>query len=386
MKRVVTTLVAFLLLTSNADAQVSLDGLGLAYRDTSGWTTRTGFRLNLMNMSHLSSYPKNYYYSDFTNFSFWWSFYLQGEKKYTENTGLGFKVEAGDSENFYRYDKNTQNYLNQAYLYYQGSIVRFEFGRTINMYRKIGVAAPQVGLPYYSNDMGFVSRPSKAFAMVERVLPDSDLNADKISFLTARYHGVQVGATYNFGSYSFNGEDLTHDQAFKRSYLGLIKYSGVLGPTKIATSYAYQNTDFGLYTAGGERSAQKEHAFGVNVEYIGITFGAGYRKIIAGGTNNNHNLEYDALLLKPDSYTYNLGVAYSIAGIRASLTYSASFADEGKVSDKTDNYALGLEYIPSKNYKVWGSLGYTYMSNREPLLLLKERGLWMAVGVTVGRF
>jgi hypothetical protein len=384
LKAIVVLLVLGLYAGSAKAAKGAIDGLGFIYQDTHGWVTRLGTRINLLNVTHISPSENGYYYNDTTSLGLLWQIYFSGEKQFSPTNFMGFKAEGGKADNFYRFDNENNNYLSSAYTYYQNDWLRFEFGRTLNIYRKVGVAAPQIGFPYISSDLGFVSRPQN-FAMLERLLPDTDRNADKISLLTGRLYGWQIGGSYNFGSYSYAGEELSHLKAFDRSFLGMVKNTANFGPLKTMASYAYMQTDLGLYDTS-EVLPQKEHAYGLSMELLGVTLGAGYRKVLAGGENNLDSVQYDASLLRPDSRAYNVGLAYSLAAISLSLTYSASWAEAGLVSDKAQNYVLGLEYAPAKTWKLWSSLGYTYFNNREPLDAEKSSGAFIAVGVTLGNY
>jgi len=218
----------------------------------------------------------------------------------------------------------------------------------------------------------------------------------KITYFTPKMYGFQLGASYTPGGNSTNtsadpitrknsGYDdawafgLTYDNTFSGvgvdaavtyQNLSVNRFHGVttvVGGTSVSSSTAYPNV--------GDDNEVENIGAGLNLSYMGFTFGGGYMRKLAGA---------DTYLAEDDGYAWNLGLAYEEGPYGVSLGYAHSSVQGDQAQDGNDDldqYQLAGVYKLGAGVDLFAEVDY---SNGEADSGLEADGNEGAVGGAVG--
>jgi len=267
------------------------------------------------------------------------------------------ELEAGSDSDAASGDK-----IDESYMTLEGKYGKVIIGSEDNAAYLMRAAAPNaaytevddVAIPRY------LMRPTGVVDNITDLGFDGDAN--KLSYFTPKFYGVQLGASYaasnNTGGDDTtptggkNSESIIKATDFDESWAFTMSYDNTFGPVGVLATAGYTMADLNTVGANGDN---KEHdfAFGLNLTYQGFTLGGAYRRVLQpfsyAATDN------------VSGYAWDAGLMYGEGPYAVSLNYRKSSA-EGNANnpgkDTIDTYAVGAKYTLGAGVDLFGQIAY----------------------------
>jgi predicted porin len=264
----------------------------------------------------------------------------EGEIEFSGETTLDNGINVGINVQLEAYTTGDQ--IDEHYAFVEGSFGRFQIGAENSAPYAMHYAAPAVGIAVNSPDYRPFATPGGNYATNTFVGGSSDAN--KLTYFTPRFAGVQFGASYapdtqnTSGASQGTGLILDESNVGGRAYGAGINYVQSFNGIDVAASGGYEliedDSPAGTVgVTGNTLDDRDEWSLGLNLGYAGFTVGGSYNQ-----TEQLNGIERDV---------YDIGVAYNTGPWGASLTWlhGETEVNNGTGDEDThDSAVLGLTY------------------------------------------
>jgi outer membrane protein OmpU len=233
---------------------------------------------------------------------------------------------------------NSADTIDEAYMAISGKFGEIRIGSEDNVAhlmttRVSGSWATGVGQNLSFDVPDWIERPTGLGISSVNRLDLGDADAEKISYFTPRFSGLQLGLTY---TPSFNeGENGTPEETASGHHHGFsaaVSYKGKMGGAKVdaAAGYSRAKPD----SDSQNWSEPQGMAVGAKVTFGKITVAAGYQR--------EWNLESDQTSVTNDGQTaIDLGIQYNLGKNKFSLGYNTT-ESKGTVAAGEDEYQSAM--------------------------------------------
>lgn len=247
--------------------------------------------------------------------------------------------------------------IDGSYLYSEGQFGRFELGSNDNVAVQMHFAAPDVGFGINDSDISdWVFNPSggdadSAFSSTFLYLGENV--ADKVSWLSPRFSGLQLGLSY-IPEFERNNNAQPAEDLYNNGYAISANYVKEFGgdvTLSLSAGYLAADKPKGASTKGAEG-----YSFGAQLAYDALTVGGSFAKTDgSGGAGTDSSISLDGS-------GFDIGVSYAFEPVTLSLSYY-----HGEVADSTatagdsenDTVMLSASYEMGPGVSLIGSLFHT---------------------------
>jgi predicted porin len=305
-------------------------------------------------------------------------FSLEKEMKHGIAGGFVFEVESEF--------KSANDVTDEVFGYLQHKDYgRLELGLTKSIAEKVHLSAPFVGNIYLDESFAFAFLDDMDIKYMDETYLNSDQEANKVSYITPKWKGLQVSLGYIPGNGDREADGLSHedyslerDDTFKYGVVSSITYSNKFGDWDVSLSLA------GVYYKDVHFDLDEENVGGQNEASLG--FNLGYNAFVLGGAFKIVETEYDrgadyAMIAMDEGSSYSFGLSYEFGPLMASLSYLGSLVDSDDEEDKMDMYSLSLRYSLSKYAYLASSAGRVELDDEEEGGISNQAN-FLTIGVT----
>ncbi len=277
--------------------------------------------------------------------------HFNGESTLNNGLTFGFQVEAevdgGD-------DSNT---IEESYIYLSSSLGRVNLGSEDGAAYLLQVSAPSAdsnidGIRQYINPVNYDALlglpagttaaafgPNSQGGIVQDYAQDATLQAEKITYLSPNFGGLQVGASF------------TPDAGDNQSSTGLAGFNtdtvGQLDDVyEVAGRYEGVAGNFGYAFGAGYTKADSSDAWNVGVDVDAGPFGIGVVYTDADANLASQGVDQDQLVV---------GVDYTTGPVKFGASY---FNEDGDNNFDVDRYTGGVIYTAGPGLSFRGSVSY----------------------------
>jgi len=278
--------------------------------------------------------------------------------------------------------------IDESYITLEGKYGKLIVGSEDNAAYLMRAAAPNaaytevddVAIPRY------LKRPDGMTDNITDLGFDGDAN--KLSYFTPKYYGVQAGVSYSPSNNSggddttptggTNSETIVKAVSFDEAWAFGLSYDHAFGPVGVLATAGYTVANGRNDAASPSRSGKdaSDWAFGLNLTYQGFTLGGAYRVVSAPATSAQSSA---------DGYAWDAGLMYAEGPYAVSLNYRKSSAEGSTTNagtDTIDTYALGAKYTLGAGVDLFGQVAYAdYKDEDQSNKTLSNDG---AIGGVVG--
>ncbi len=269
--------------------------------------------------------------------------------------------------------------IDESYMWLSGKYGKLIIGAENDAAYKLGLSAPSVslhGAASYDDSLGDFLLPSNTVR--GHVVSWRSADANKVTYITPRYYGVQLGASYvpsNLGPGDDAGSaTIERKNKFDDAWAFAANYSEKFGGVGVKAAATYSIYDDNAPTAAKDGNVSDLH-FGLNVNYQGFTVGAG--ALLTNADTDTSHAAYEGLV-------WNVGAQYEEGPYAVSMTYSSSDLEGATIDNKEDKVEF---YQLSSSYDLGGGISavadLVYM-NAESETGKKADGNEGALGGTLG--
>lgn len=255
-------------------------------------------------------------------------------------------------------DHNGSDIIDESYLYVSGSFGQVTLGSIDNVAYLMRAAAPNAAYTEV-DDTAIPNYLIRPFAEDNITDLGFDGDANKISYMTPKFYGLQAGVSYtpsNNGSGddgSAASETVAKAAAFDDAWAFGLSYEREIGPVGLLATAGYTIAAGSGNSAAPVADDSQDWAFGLNLTYEGFTFGGAYRRVVQSSTI--------AATENFDGYAWDAGLMYETGPYAVSLNYRKSVT-EGDTSvagnNEIDTYAIGAKYALGAGVDLFGQLAY----------------------------
>ncbi|MDR1008650.1 MAG: porin [Rickettsiales bacterium] len=227
------------------------------------------------------------------------------------------------------YGDRTKIY-DEAYLYAEGEFGRLEIGRARNISRKMHVLTTDVGLLEVDGSFIFdhVYFPT-GFRSINTTTINTDRTANKISYVSPQFGGVQLAGSLIPGADDLWGDSSMRYSKFKDAFTATVKYTlPDVFVMDVATA-RFNEIDNGLVLA----DAQEEYSAGARFYMRGWQLSGSYRLIRDIGADGPNRSSGEA---------FDYGIAYEFGPVKASIATFKSIADNTVSNTDKDTMNMTL--------------------------------------------
>ncbi len=251
-------------------------------------------------------------------------------------------------------DNNGTDIIDESYLYISGKYGKLTLGSTDNVAYLMRATAPNAAYTEVDDTAipNYLIRPFDDDNITDMGF---DGDANKISYMTPKFYGLQAGVSYT-GSGNAGGDDsgvaasesVAKVADFDEAYAFSVSYEREIGPVGLLTTAGYTVANGGAINSG----KAEDWAFGLNLTYQGFTLGGAYR-----GVSANDDSGFSAY----DGYAWDAGLMYADGPYAVSVNYrkSVTAGDLGVAgNNEIDTYAIGGKYTLGAGVDLFGQLAY----------------------------
>ncbi|WP_337996335.1 porin [Oleispirillum naphthae] len=250
--------------------------------------------------------------------------------------------------------------IDESYMTIEGNYGKLIVGSEDNAAYLMRAAAPNaaytevddVAIPRY------LSRPAAVTDNITDLGFDGDAN--KLSYFTPKFYGVQAGASYAPSNNTVGddasavSETVTRAADFDEAMALTLSYDNTFGPVGVLATAGYTMANGRHDAAAGTKSSKdaSDWAVGLNLTYGGFTLGGAYRGI---------NAPESTASASADGFAWDAGLMYAEGPYAVSLNYrksSAEGATNNKGKDIIDTYAVGAKYALGAGVDLFGQVAY----------------------------
>ncbi len=278
----------------------------------------------------------------------------------------------------------------EGYVFLQFPFIRFEAGRALNLAEKLHVAVPEASFSRFNNDSYIYDLVNNTqVAHLTTTALNSDDKSQKLSIISSKWKGFQIGASYAPGQASgynkkYEFYDDENDGHFENSYSAGIRFMQDWGYYKLAVSGGFLETnkanDIRIDLSGVKDSFEKrtEYSSGINLTLGNVVIGAAGRIINEVAPYNPSGNSYEG-------YVAAGGISYTFLQYAVSFDYQRSvMAGQYNIEgdDIVNLYQVSFKYNPKKKWHLWLSVGYIDMYDETELEENETKGVVGLLGLT----
>ncbi len=268
------------------------------------------------------------------------------------SVGVRVELEGGSDHD------GASDIIDESYLYVSGKFGKIELGSTDNIAYKMRAVAPNASYSEVDDDSipRYLLRPFTDDNITDLGF---DGDANKISYLTPKFYGIQFGVSYSPSNDAQGDDGVSASETirkaanFDEAWAAGVSYEREIGAVGLLATAGYTVANgAGATDNGTTNGTAQDWAFGLNLTYQGFTLGGAYRGVSA--KSNSGFSEYDG-------YGWDAGLMYSEGPYAVSLNYRQSITagNAGIAGDnQIDTYAIGAKYTLGAGVDVFGQLAY----------------------------
>lgn len=238
--------------------------------------------------------------------------------------------------------------IDESYIYVQGGFGRVIFGSDDPASDSLSVSAPQViqGVGLGDSDLVFSALPNSSGA--PNVIADISGDSDKLTYISPRFSGLQLGASYTpDNTEELGGALRSKATASQQSELVEVgaNYARTIGNVDLALSISYAGGDLEVAAAGAED--QEQWGAGFSLSFKGFTVGGAYLADDQGTSGANTDRE-----------DYHIAATYETGPWLVGIEYAHAEVEEGAGlgEDETDGLQIGGAYTVGPGVVLTGGL------------------------------
>ncbi|MET4805740.1 porin [Limibacillus sp. MBR-115] len=259
-------------------------------------------------------------------------------------------------------ESNTGDQIDESFLFVEGSFGQLLIGSENTAGYKMTYAAPDVGFvnvnsgdqtnwqPFIGLNAGFFRR---VFGTTFIEL-DGNNDAQRLTYFTPRWNGLQIGASYTPDSAQDNQSQFAETRDFKNGFDIGANYVNTFSGVDVAISGRYgiadDDSSSGAATVPGspgdvDTDSPELWSVGLNLGYAGVTIGGSYASADAQGVNTGRS--------------YDAGISYETGPWGASFTYFHGEARGSLVNpgdDEQDSYQFSVTYAMGPGVLIEGNV------------------------------
>jgi hypothetical protein len=293
--------------------------------------------------------------------------------------GVQVELEGGSDA-----DASGGDNIDESYITVEGKFGKLILGSEDNVAYLTRATAPNAA--YTEVDDTAIPRYLRRPAGVVDNITDMgfDGDANKVTYLTPKYYGVQGGVSYipsnaNAGDdASSTSEQIKKANIFDDAWAFSLSYDNTFGPVGLLATAGYEVVNLGGSNAQqvtpGAKNQEQDFAFGLNLTYQGFTLGGAYRRVIQPVSVANTD--------NADGYAWDAGLMYTEGAYAVSANYRKSSAQgdlNNPAKDTIDTYALGAKYTLGPGVDLFAQLAYAEYNDEHTDKTLSNDGAYGGV-------
>lgn len=285
--------------------------------------------------------------------------------------GVDVQLEAGT--------RSSSDAIDESYMYIQGKYGKLIVGAENDVAYKMGMSAPSVsmqGAAGNDDSLGDYLLDGVSHLMVVSTVTG---DANKLSYISPRLYGVQVGASYSpsnpSGGDDTNSSITEANSNFDAAYALAANYVGKFEGVGVKVGVAYSSADAKGTNVTEDDASVDNLNVGASVSYMGFTVGGAY---FTQKTDDN------VALASSEGDAWNVGVQYKEGPYGVSLTYYNSEVEGSTTNTEEDEmqiWQLAGTYALGKGVDLVADVSY---KNSEDETGLEVNGNEGAMGAAVG--
>lgn len=269
--------------------------------------------------------------------------------------------------------------IDESYIWFQGNWGRLILGSENSAAYLLAVGAPAIDGnfdgqdPNYRLFNGVVGDPrcvsGQGCSSVDAWVPNVTGDSEKITYLSPRFAGFRVGASYT----PDNSEEASSGQIAAKggSFAGMpannnigqmsddiaaaVNYEGKFGPASVEGAFSYERGQLEQNDAAGTFDDRQAWQAGIDVGWAGFHIGGGY-------FNDDNGFASDGT-----QKSYGVGLTYAIGPMTVGGSYLNSRRERGALSDeKLDRYMIGARYALGPGIDLRTSVQYYDYDGADP--------------------
>ena len=266
----------------------------------------------------------------------------EGEVFFTGSTTLDNGIKFGVNIQLEAYTATDQ--IDETYVFIEGSFGRVLLGSENSAAYLMHYGAPSP-VSMYAADSANIAPIGVGNTTNATMFSD----ADKITYFTPRFEGIQLGASYvPDGSFETSGSSVYSPTEIKggldRGYSLGANYVKSFDSLSVSVSAGYENADVSLL--GADLEEMKELSFGGQIGFGGFTVGGGYLKSTDIGGLDTFDAE-----------TWSMGVKYGQGPWSVGVDYSNGDGEYAGVDlGSLETWTIGGQYVLGPGIKAFGGI------------------------------
>ncbi len=276
----------------------------------------------------------------------------------TVGVNVEIQAEPDDNANSIAIDNEALD-VEESYVYFSGNWGRVNIGAEDGAAYLLQVAAPSAdsNIDGLDPEFLFVNAPAN-FAASTSYATDPSGDADKITFLTPKFNGFQVGVTYSpdisqeLATENLAGAETDNDTGeFDSHYEIAARYDGEFNGVGVhfGAGYATASAEDATGTATGTVGSDDldEYNIAGKLSFDAFSIGAAYHE-----TNNGIDTDGDV-------DTFIIGGDYTSGAYRVGVSYLTSEGEDATTGDdELDRLSIGAGYTYGPGMSFRGSVNF----------------------------
>lgn len=261
---------------------------------------------------------------------------------------------------------STGDQIDESYAWLESDFGKLIIGSENDAAYLAYVGAPNFGVPLYDGDLDqLIVNPTgssldRVVFGTTNITPAGDNDGQKITYLTPRWNGVQLGVSYlpDIDPTGGDRNALVLDTASYHDGFSVgLNYKDNFSGVDLVSAVGYQfaaapegtaSDDFNAWTAG------------LNLGFGGFTLGGSYADVMDGAAVGATSTAGQA---------YDIGLGYEVGALGFSVTYFHGEMDGdvfATADDENNSYTAAIRYDLGKGVAVLGSVGYSELEGEVP--------------------